>query len=122
MVQLIGNAQYGSKMGLKRKQRGVQFMYMLIEAKPVISDPRELSTIIRSSLKSLFGETEPHGYFVEVLEANRLYCIMRCVLSSVEAVRAAMTFPSPPPYLQETHYRFDVLAIHQELEGLFTTK
>lgn len=109
-------------MGSKRKQRGEQYMYMLIEAKPVISDPRELLTIIRSSAKSLFGETEPHGCFVEVLEANRSYCVIKCLASSVEATRAALTFPLPPPYLQETHYRFDVLAIHPELEGLRTTK
>mmetsp|Transcript_3951 Transcript_3951/g.7296 ORF Transcript_3951/g.7296 Transcript_3951/m.7296 type:complete len:110 (-) Transcript_3951:1542-1871(-) len=106
----------------KRKRRGDQFMYILIEAKPVISDPRELSTIIRSSLKSLFGETESHGCFVEVPEADRSHCIIKCLASSVEATRAALTFPSPPPYLQEMHYRFDVLAIHPEWEGLRTTK
>lgn len=94
------------------------FMYMLIETKPVVSDPRELLTILRSSLKSLFGETEAHGNFVEVLEATRPYAIVKCPQSSVAATRAALTWPSPPPYLQSTHYRFDVLAINQDLAPL----
>lgn len=93
-------------------------MHMLIQAKPVVKDPRELLTIIKSSLKNLFGEAEPHGSFVEVLEANRSYCVIKCLESSVAATRAALTFPTPPPYLQETCYCFDVLKISQDLDAL----
>ena len=93
-------------------------MYMLVEAKPVVTDPRELLTIIRSSLKSLFGEMETHGCVVEVVEAARPFCIVKCPASSVAATRAALTFPMPPPYLQSTHYRFDVLQIHRDLSVL----
>lgn len=105
-------------MGSMRRKRDDQFMHMLVEAKPVVSDPREFLMIIRSSLKSLFGETEAHGSFVEALEAKRPYCIVKCPASSVTAVRAALTCPTPPPYLQSTHYRFDVLQIHQDLLAL----
>lgn len=91
---------------------------MLVAAKPVVSDPRELETIIRSSLKSLFGETEPHGSFVQVLEATRRYCIVKCSSTSVSATRAALTCPMPPPYLQSTHYRFDVIEIQDDLSVL----
>ena len=76
----------------KRTKSDNLFMYMLVETKPVVSDPRELLTIIRSSLKSLFGETEAHGHFVEVLEATRPYAIVKCPASSVAATRAALTF------------------------------
>lgn len=107
---------------VSKRKRGNEFAYMLIQAKPVVKDPRELSTIIRSSLKSWFGETEPHGGFVEVLEANRSFCVIKCPESSLSATRVALTFPAPPPYLQETHFCFDVLKIQSDLEALQAPK
>lgn len=104
-------------------------VFVLVETKPRIEDARELETIIRSSLKFLFGETEPHGCFLEVIEArsdsdlsHRRKCnshaIVKCPASSLPQVRAALTCCTPPPYLRSTHYRFDVLQVHPDLNVL----
>jgi RNase P/RNase MRP subunit POP5 len=97
-------------------------LFVLVETKPRIEDTRELETIIRSSLKFLFGETEPHGCFLEVIEArsssNHAMYIVKCPASSLPHIRAALTCCTPPPYLRSTHYRFDVLQVHSDLKVL----
>lgn len=97
-----------------------KFMYMLVETCPKISDPRELETILKSSLKFLFGECEPHGCLVEVEKAKPPFCIVKCPAASVSHIRAALTCPTPPPYLQSTLYRFDVLQIAADKNALET--
>jgi RNase P/RNase MRP subunit POP5 len=93
-------------------------MFLLVATKPRIEDARELETIIRTSLKSLFGETEPHGCFLEVMEARSDHAIIQCPASSLAHIRAALTFSTPPPYLRSTHYRFDVLQVHPDMSVL----
>jgi RNase P/RNase MRP subunit POP5 len=87
-------------------------VYLLVQSSPAVQDPRELHTILIFSLRSLFGECEPHSCLVEVLECvGGGKAIIKCPLSSVDSVRAALTLCTPPQYLQSSIYRFDVLQI-----------
>jgi RNase P/RNase MRP subunit POP5 len=90
---------------------------VLIRSKPLISDPRELATILTFSLRSLFGEVEHHSCLLEVLlhpEDNNVdgaTLSVKCPTESVPAVRAALTMVSVPVYLSSTIYRFDVVKV-----------
>jgi len=90
-----------------------------------VRDPRELKTILMSSLRSLWGDLEPHSCQLEVdLAPDRAkpddcdgvssssppLLVVRCPTSSAETVRAALTFVTMPPYYPESDvYLFDVV-------------
>jgi len=100
---------------------------MIIQSLPVIRDPRELQTILTYSLRDLFGELETHSFSVEVKASTQQHysnnnssesnnkdaaivmMIVECPSESAKQVRAAMTMCTPPPYLQDTHFRLDVM-------------
>lgn len=88
--------------------------YLLIQSNPIISDPRELQTILLFSLKSLFGECEPHGCQVSVLETRGSFAILLCPNRDIDYVRAALTMCSPPAYLHPTIYHFDCVQIETD--------
>jgi hypothetical protein len=46
-------------------------MFLLVATKPRIEDMRELETIIRTSLKNLFREMEPHGCFLSIIDISQ---------------------------------------------------
>lgn len=105
-----------------------------------VHDPRELQTILLFSLRNLWGDLESHSGHVQVTkrptdqeeeeeeeedshsshgaDASTLFEVT-CLTESVDAVRAALTMVTPPPYLQEgvgesvSLFRFDVLDVHQ---------
>lgn len=87
--------------------------WMVIEATPQVKDPRELATILTSSLRSLFGDLEPHSCRLTVDRADdsQTALVVKCPTDSVAAVRASLTMVTPPPYLSATLYRFDVLKV-----------
>lgn len=91
-----------------------------IRSTPPIKDPRELSTIITSSLRSLFGDCQPYSFEVDVIECrscsnpdqnmnNSFVAIIECPSSSLDYVRAALTFSSTPSYLEGEIYRLDYI-------------
>jgi RNase P/RNase MRP subunit POP5 len=94
--------------------------YILIEGKPIVSDPRELQTIVQFSLRSLFGEFEQHSVGMQVVENSGRQAIIKCQTNSVAFIRAALTCCTPPTYLESTHYRFDVLQISQQRKNLLS--
>jgi hypothetical protein len=91
--------------------------FMLIECSPALSDKRELETIIMSSLRSLFGVLDTSTATVIEIKGNK--AIIQCDSSCLASVRAALTWSTPPPYLQEQHksFHFHVLMIGSEMDG-----
>lgn len=100
---------------------------LTVQSEPPIHDPRELHTILVFSLRSLWGELESHSYGVQVTECNSTgnlvtesssnksnQLVVVCPIASMPAVRAALTMVTPPPYLEDTAYQFDVLNIETE--------
>ena len=90
----------------------------VIRTTPAITDPRELDTIITSSLRSLFGDCQPHSCSVKECrpcsdrptQGHESYeAIIECPESSMEHVRAALTFSSTPSYLEGSIYRLDFI-------------
>jgi RNase P/RNase MRP subunit POP5 len=88
-------------------------LLLTVRTEPVVDDPREMKTIVTSSLQSLFGDLEPHSCQLTVMNSNdkKGLLLITCPETSVSAVRAALTLVAPPPYLESTVYRFDVVNI-----------
>ena len=110
---------------------------LFVEAKPPIKDPREFLTILTSSLRSLFGELEYHSCQLQVVirkgnvvlvegndrgsgsataepSSKMMVMTVTCSTESVAAVRAALTMVTPPPYLSDSVYRFDVVKVEKK--------
>ncbi len=83
---------------------------LLVRTEPVITDPREMQTILLFSLRALWGTLERHSCQLSVSLADGMQRVT-CRTDSVPAVRAALTLVTPPPYLESTIYRFDVLQV-----------
>ena len=99
--------------------------FLLVRSSPPVQDPRELQTILISSLASLFGHFQPHSSSAKVLSCRAVPgsdfeydAVIQCDRSSADAVRAALTMCTPPPYLRATKYRFDCLKCEATLEDL----
>ena len=92
---------------------------LLIQTNPKIEDPRELETILVSSLRSMFGEFEPHSYGIKIIktvdddddETSLSDFAVVCQMKSMTAVRSALTMVTPPSYLDSKIYRFDVIRV-----------
>jgi RNase P/RNase MRP subunit POP5 len=86
-----------------------------VQTKPAIQDPREMKTILTFSLRHLWGDLELHSCTLDVQSESSSndsgVLLVKCPTESVAAVRAALTMVTPPPYLQSTVYRFDVMDI-----------
>lgn len=85
---------------------------MWVATTPLISDPRELQTILTTSLRALWGNLERCSGQMQVEAASDpgLLCVS-CEASDAPRVQAALTLVTPPPYLKDTLYRFDVVKI-----------
>lgn len=106
---------------------------LIVRCSPKVTDPREMMTIIGTSLRSLWGDLEQYSFKLRVEVDNndddtnnnnndsfsilQVKCPSR---SSAEAVRAALTFVTLPPYMMEEsssstkttiYYRFDVIDV-----------
>ena len=95
---------------------------------PRIDDPAEMTTILLFSLRGLWGDLEPYSSAVVVKKApdhhglslgkNTGLLIVECPLTQVQAVRAALTLVTPPPYLAETIFQFDVVDVQENARRL----
>ena len=82
-----------------------------------------MQTILLFSLRSLWGDLEPYSCALRIKKApdnheltsgrNTGLLIVECPMEDVQAVRAALTLVTPPPYLEETIYQFDVVDIEE---------
>jgi hypothetical protein len=112
--------------------RPPSFAQLVVRSAPRIDDPRELQTILLTSLRALWGDLETYSHGVEVSrttfnlddcgdgESNSgsrsadgidhlLY--VKCPVESVPAVRAALTMVTPPPYMEDAVYCLDVVRV-----------
>lgn len=108
---------------------------LIVRSLPVIDDPKELHTILVFSLRHLWGDLESHSCDLKVrkhctttnetdaspLQPETLLAV-QCRSESVSAVRAALTFVTPPSYLNDTLYRFDVLDVQNDESNTFMEK
>jgi RNase P/RNase MRP subunit POP5 len=106
------------------RQQSPTIAWLGVHSSPEIQDPSELTTILMTSLKALFGELESHSFGMTVEkkpstlsssssngEDSSSFClVVKCRPESVPAIRAALTMPTLPAYMQETGsnvYGFD---------------
>jgi RNase P/RNase MRP subunit POP5 len=95
--------------------------YALLHTTPAVRDPRELNTIILTSLRSMFGDCQSHALGLSVLNChpctndrqnvNTYQAIIQCPSKSLPYLRAALTLPFPPSYLQDNIYPIDFIKI-----------
>ena len=95
-----------------KRSKGAQCAKLWVESTPLIHDARELQTILTTSLRALWGQLERYSATVQVESAidDKLQCV-QCPAVHVPQVQAALTLVTPPPYLEDTLYRFDVVKI-----------
>ena len=86
-----------------------------------------METILLFSLRGLWGDLESHSFGTEVsalddgvdccggtvVDKDSSLLVVECPHASTNFVRAALTMPTPPPYVDESTavYRFDVVEI-----------
>ena len=89
---------------------------LTVRTTPPIDDPRELVTILTFSLRHLFGELEGYSSTLQIRRAvSDATFVVECPSDdSVDDVRAALTMVTPPPYLDEITYQFDVVNVQQQ--------
>ncbi len=113
--------------------------YALIHTTPAIKDPKELFTIISTSLRSMFGECQSHSIGLTVLSSRQRQAtfdkkmirdtnhdgnnnedvyeaVIVCQTDSLPFIRAALTFVSPPSYLSDTFYRIDFIEVVDDIK------
>ncbi|KAL7567595.1 hypothetical protein ACA910_017010 [Epithemia clementina (nom. ined.)] len=99
---------------------------LIVRSTPPITDPNELLTILRLSLRDLYGELEPHSCTLQVQKAiiqevgqdddanitmTADLLEVKCSIESARYVQAALTWPTLPPYMDGVLYRIDVLLV-----------
>ena len=92
----------------------------LIRTTPAVKDKRELESIINTSLIKLFGDCQPYSCGFSVIECrpcnstnNRhsFDAVIECPETSMEYVRAALTFSFVPSFLGGEVYRLDFVRL-----------
>jgi hypothetical protein len=117
----------------QKPQPRPSFAHLAVRSAPRIDDPRELQTILLTSLRALWGDMETYSHGVEVSRTALLrpadgdadgddeskdgsdhLLFVKCPVESVPAVRAALTMVTPPPYMEDAVYCLDVVRIRKE--------
>mmetsp|Transcript_2319 Transcript_2319/g.3170 ORF Transcript_2319/g.3170 Transcript_2319/m.3170 type:complete len:118 (-) Transcript_2319:246-599(-) len=99
----------------KRQKPGsrhkISITRLLIKSSPLITDPRELETILGFSLRNLFGELETYSHDFKVTETsnNSEMLQITCPAKSARFLQAALTLATLPPYMENTLYRIDIV-------------
>eukprot|EP00980_Cylindrotheca_fusiformis_P007727 scaffold1638_cov120-Cylindrotheca_fusiformis.AAC.10 len=88
---------------------------LAIRATPTMHDAREMNTILVSSIHALFGDFRGENYVVglkveKATDTDHSFTI-ECPGESAAAVRSALSMVTPPGYLSNVIYRFDVVRI-----------
>lgn len=93
-----------------------QYADLWISSKPLIKDPRELQTILTTSLRALWGNWESYSTQLRVQSAqsrdndnNPPLLLVTCLAEHAPQIQAALALVTPPPYLEETLYCLDVV-------------
>ena len=92
-----------------------QYADLWISSKPLIKDPRELQTILTTSLRALRGNWESYSTQLRVQSAqnnnhdNPPLLLVTCLAEHAPQIQAALALVTPPPYLEEELYCLDVV-------------
>ncbi|KAG7348698.1 hypothetical protein IV203_011295 [Nitzschia inconspicua] len=106
---------------LPSKQQQQSCIILGVTCSPKLHDPSEVMTILTTSLKALFGELESYSFGMKVYKHKHNNnnnnnnndddddFVIECPLESADAIRAALTMPKLPPFLEEgsVYYCFD---------------
>ena len=85
---------------------------IILQSTPQIQDPKEVHSILVTSLRALFGDFENHSCHLTVSKVSEGGSHkVECRNDSVRFVRAALSMTYEPSFMTEQVYRFDVLKI-----------
>jgi RNase P/RNase MRP subunit POP5 len=92
---------------------------LAVRCAPELSDPSELTSILITSIRSLFGELEFHSFGMTVTKAPNkhhdiYHFIIECQPQSIDSIRASLTMVTTPCYLESSVYRFDSFILEEE--------
>lgn len=87
-----------------------------IRCLPLIHDLSEFTTILLSSLRSLFGEMECYSAKIKVskvanAQEEDYQFLVECDRQSKNAIQASLTMITTPTYLSPNVYRFDAISL-----------
>ena len=87
---------------------------IILQSTPQIQDPKEVHTILITSLRALFGDFENHSCHLtvsKVSDGDGSHKV-ECRNDSVRFVRAALSMTYEPSFMTEQVYQLDVLKIN----------
>jgi hypothetical protein len=88
-----------------------------VRCRPPVTDPKEFETILRCSIRYIFGDLERISHaLTAMMDDKDGLMVVQCSPSSLPQVRSALTMVTPPPYLKDTLYSFDVVDVNIESE------
>ena len=90
--------------------------HLWVDATPPIRDARELQTLLTTSLRALWGNLERYSATLQVERPSQGQgdddcLVVSCPRTHAPYIQAALTCVTPPPYLEDTLYRLDVVEI-----------
>ncbi|KAG7336861.1 Rpp14/Pop5 family protein [Nitzschia inconspicua] len=109
----VDSSRVDPLLTLPSKQQQQQSCIILgVTCSPKLHDPSEVMTILTTSLKALFGELESYSFGMKVYKNKHNDdddFVIECPQQSADAIRAALTMPTLPPFLEEggVYYCFD---------------
>jgi hypothetical protein len=105
------------KQGRQPQSDHDQLLFVLIQSRPAVLDPRKLHTMLSCFLRNLHEECQPHCLF-KIVESKGKQSTIKCHSPSVPFVCTALTFCAPPPCMQDTVHQFDVLKTDRDQNAL----
>jgi RNase P/RNase MRP subunit POP5 len=94
--------------------------HLRVRSRPAVTDPKEFETILRFSIRYIFGDLERISHTLVIAtkddDADGAMMMVQCSAASLPQVRSALTMVTPPPYLKDTLYAFDVVDVKIESE------
>ena len=75
-----------------------------------------MTTIVTCSLQDLFGDFESHSCVMQITKDEHGIMNIKCPSDSTNYIRAALTLVTPPPYMADQQFRFDVLEVQTQEE------
>ena len=90
---------------------------IILQSTPQIQDPKEVHSILVTSLRALFGDFENHSCHLTVSKVSEDGSHkVECRNDSVRFVRAALSMTYEPSYMTEKVYQLDVVNINNQFD------
>ena len=99
-------------MASKKESHRASRSQIILQSTPQIQDPKEVHTILITSLRALFGDFENHSCHLTVSKVSDDGSHkVECRNDSVRFVRAALSMTYEPSFMTEQVYQLDVLKV-----------